>query len=122
MGRTEGRVALITGAARGQGRAHAQRLAEEGADIVALDALVDYGTMAYAMSTEDDLEETARLVRETGRDVVTGQVDVRDRAGLQAAVNRALKRFGKIDIAVINAGRYLLGRHVSAAVWIFTSG
>jgi SDR family mycofactocin-dependent oxidoreductase len=104
MGRTEGRVALITGAARGQGRAHAQRLAEEGADIIALDALTDYGTMAYPMSTGDDLEETARLVRAAGRDVMTDQVDVRDRAGLQAAVERALGRFGKIDIVVVNAG------------------
>ena len=104
MGRVEGRVALITGAARGQGRAHARRLAEEGANIVALDALTRYGTVSYPMPVEADLEETARLVREVGREVETAKVDVRDRAGMATAVERALERFGGIDIVVANAG------------------
>jgi NAD(P)-dependent dehydrogenase (short-subunit alcohol dehydrogenase family) len=88
MGRADQRVVLVTGAARGQGRAHARRLAEEGADIVAIDALVEYATIGYSMATKEDLEETARLVRETGRDVLAERVDVRDRDGLRAAVGR----------------------------------
>ncbi len=104
MGRVEGKVALITGAARGQGRAHAVRLAEEGADIIALDALVEYATMGYAMGTAEDLAETERLVKETGRQVLTAQVDVRDRPGLQAIVDRGIAQFGRLDILVANAG------------------
>lgn len=104
MGRVDGRVALITGAARGQGRAHAQRLAQEGADIVAVDALVEFGTIGYPMATEEDLAETAQLVKQAGRDVLTDRVDVRDRSGLQSVVDRALEQFGKIDIVVANAG------------------
>jgi SDR family mycofactocin-dependent oxidoreductase len=104
MGRVEGQVALITGAARGQGRAHALRLAQEGADIIAVDALTDFATMGYEMATEEDLAETARLVKETGRDIIAERVDVRDRPGLQAVVDRGLEQFGKIDILVANAG------------------
>jgi (+)-trans-carveol dehydrogenase len=104
MGRVEGRVAFITGAARGQGRAHAVRLAEEGADIIAIDSLTDVATMAYKMGTEEDLAETARLVKEAGREIIAEQADVRDRASLQAVVDRGLAQFGKIDILVANAG------------------
>jgi SDR family mycofactocin-dependent oxidoreductase len=120
MGRADGQVVLVTGAARGQGRAHARRLAEEGADIVAIDALVEYATIGYSMATKEDLEETARLVRETGRDVVAERVDVRDRDGLRAAVDRAIDRFGKIDAAVINAGIAPAGTpvwEISEAEW-----
>jgi SDR family mycofactocin-dependent oxidoreductase len=104
MGRVEGKVALITGAARGQGRAHAVRLAEEGADIIAIDALVEYATMGYSMGSAEDLAETERLVKETGRQVLTAQVDVRDRPGLQAIVDRGIAQFGRLDILVANAG------------------
>ena len=90
MGRVAGRVAFITGAARGQGRAHARRLAEEGADIVAIDSLTDVKSASYPMATSEDLEETARLVRETGRDVLAAQVDVRDRDALKSIVRDAL--------------------------------
>jgi len=80
MGRVQGKVAFITGAARGQGRSHAVRLAEEGADIIAVDLCQDYETVDYPMATPDDLKETARLVEEQGRRIVTVQADVREAA------------------------------------------
>jgi NAD(P)-dependent dehydrogenase (short-subunit alcohol dehydrogenase family) len=86
-GRAEGKVALVTGAARGQGRSHAVRLAEEGADIVAIDLCRPIGTVPYPLSTPEDLAETARLVEATGRAVVTAVADVRDLDGMRAAVN-----------------------------------
>ena len=82
MGRVSGKVAFITGAARGQGRSHALRLAEEGADIVAVDACAPISTVPYDLPTPDDLAETAKLVEEHDRRVLTRQVDVRDLAGL----------------------------------------
>jgi SDR family mycofactocin-dependent oxidoreductase len=104
MGRVEGKVAFITGGARGQGRAHAVRLAEEGADIIAVDLCGQIDTVNYAMSTDADLEETARLVEELDRRIVTRQADVRELAQLEAAVQAGLDAFGKIDIAIANAG------------------
>ena len=104
MGRVEGKVAFITGAARGQGRSHALRLAEEGADIVALDLCGQIGTVPYEMATPDDLAETAKLVEEQDRRIVTAQADVRDGAALQAAVDEGLSQFGHIDIVCANAG------------------
>jgi NAD(P)-dependent dehydrogenase (short-subunit alcohol dehydrogenase family) len=77
MGRVAGKVALITGAARGQGRSHAVRLAEEGADIVALDICAQIESVPYPLATAEDLKETARLVERTGRKIVTAQADVR---------------------------------------------
>jgi (+)-trans-carveol dehydrogenase len=88
MGLVDGRVALITGAARGQGRAEAVRLAEEGADIIAIDICEPVETIPYEGATRSDLEETAALVRKHGRGVVTVKADVRDLAALQAAVSR----------------------------------
>src|SRR5215210_7114768 len=84
--RFEGKVAFITGAARGQGRAEAVRLAQEGADIIAVDLCAQIGTVDYPMSTPEDLAETARLVEELDRRIVTRRADVRDLAALQAAV------------------------------------
>jgi (+)-trans-carveol dehydrogenase len=104
MGRVEGKVAFITGAARGQGRAHALRLAEEGADIVAVDLCAQVDGVNYPMSTPDDLAETARMVEELDHRIVTQQADVRDLGQLEAAVQTALSEFGKIDIAIANAG------------------
>ena len=86
MGRVQGKVAFITGAARGQGRSHAIRLAEEGADIIAVDLCEDITSIGYPMSRAADLDETARLVEKTGRRIITAQADVRDNAGLQAAL------------------------------------
>jgi len=107
MGRLEDRVAFVTGAARGQGRSHAVRLAQEGAHIVAIDSCGGsdaYPWMAYASATEADLAETARLVEATGRGIVARQADVRDLGSLQAAVQEGIDKFGHIDIVSANAG------------------
>jgi SDR family mycofactocin-dependent oxidoreductase len=102
--RAEGKVALVTGAARGQGRSHAVRLAEEGADIIALDLCRQIDTVPYPLSTPDDLAETAKLVTATGRTVVTAMADVRSLDGMRAAVDDAVARLGRLDIVAANAG------------------
>ncbi len=104
MGRVEGKVAFITGAARGQGRSHAVRLAEEGADIIAVDLCQDYGTVDYPMSTPDDLKETARLVEAQGRRIVALQADVREAAQLRGALEQGIGELGKVDVVVAQAG------------------
>lgn len=104
MGKLDGKVAFITGVARGQGRSHAQLLAEEGADIIGIDALVDYDTITYPMGTAEDLEETRRLIEKTGRRAVLTQADVRDRAAVQAAVDAGVKELGRLDLVAVNAG------------------
>ncbi|WP_024440884.1 MULTISPECIES: mycofactocin-coupled SDR family oxidoreductase [unclassified Mycobacterium] len=104
MGRVAGKVAFITGAARGQGRSHALRLAEEGADIIAVDLCQDIETIGYPMARPEDLEETAKLVEKTGRSIVTAQADVRDAAALKTALDAGLAEFGKLDIVVAQAG------------------
>ena len=103
-GRVAGKVAFITGAARGQGRSHAIRLAEEGADIIAVDICRNYDTVGYAMATADDLEETKNFVEKTGRRIVTAQADVRNEAELRGALEAGLAEFGKVDIVVAQAG------------------
>jgi SDR family mycofactocin-dependent oxidoreductase len=100
MGRVQGKVAFVTGAARGQGRSHAVRLAEEGADIIAIDRCKDFETVGYPMATPEDLEETAKLVEKTGRGIVTAQADVSDAGQLREALERGLAEFGKVDIVV----------------------
>lgn len=102
--RVQGKVALVTGAARGQGRAHALRLAEEGADVVAVDICAQVSTAPYPTATPADLAETARLVEEHDRRIIARQVDVRDLGGLQNVVDEAVVEFGGIDIVVANAG------------------
>jgi SDR family mycofactocin-dependent oxidoreductase len=104
MGRVQGKVAFITGAARGQGRSHAVRLAEEGADIIAVDICRDFETVGYPMATPDDLKETARLVELLDRRVVAVEADVRDRSQLQAAIERGIAELGGLDIVVAQAG------------------
>lgn len=104
MGRVAGKVAFITGAARGQGRSHALRLAEEGADIIAVDLCQDIETIGYPMARPEDLEETAKLVEKTGRGIVTTQADVRDAAALKTALDAGIAEFGKLDIVVAQAG------------------
>lgn len=104
-GRVAGKVAFITGAARGQGRAHAVRLAEEGADIIAVDACAPIATVdKYAPATEEDLAETAALVEKLGRRIVTRKADVRDPGALQAALDEGADQLGGLDIVVANAG------------------
>lgn len=104
QGRVAGKVALVTGAARGQGRSHALRLAAEGADIVAVDVCGPVSNLTYETATPDDLATTARLVEDTGARVVTAAVDVRDAAGLAEAVTEGAAALGGLDIAVANAG------------------
>ena len=104
MARFEGRVALITGAARGQGRSHAVRLAEEGADVVLVDACTDVPTVPYDQPGTEALEETRALVEKTGRRVVSHVADVRDRQALQRIVAEATDALGVVDIVIANAG------------------
>lgn len=103
-GRVEGKVAFISGAARGQGRSHAVRLAQEGADIIAVDVCGPIDNLAYPHSTPEDLAETAELVKRHDRRIVTAQVDVRDYDGLKAAVDSGVGQLGRLDIIVANAG------------------
>jgi len=103
-GRVEGKVAFITGAARGQGRSHAVRLAQEGADIIAVDVCQQIRGVPFPMSTPDDLKETVRLVEEQDRRIVAAQADVRDYAALKAAVDDGVAQLGRLDIVVANAG------------------
>jgi SDR family mycofactocin-dependent oxidoreductase len=103
-GRVAGKVAFITGAGRGQGRSHAIRLAEEGADIIAVDICRDYDTVAYPMATEADLAETVKAVEALDRRIVAAQADVRDAAGLKAAVDDGVAQLGRLDIVSANAG------------------
>ncbi|WP_068397357.1 mycofactocin-coupled SDR family oxidoreductase [Kribbia dieselivorans] len=104
MGRLNGKVAFITGAARGQGRSHAVRLAEEGASIIAMDICAQIPTVFYPMATPEDLAETERLVKEAGGQIVTSIGDVRNYEDVQAAHDLGIERFGKVDIVVPNAG------------------
>lgn len=110
-GTLEGRVAFVTGAARGQGRAHAVRLADEGADIIAIDvcAPVD-DTITYPSATSEDLAETVSAVEATGRKVLAREVDIRDLAAQQQVVADGVEQFGRLDIVVANAGVLSWGR------------
>jgi len=106
MGRVEGKVAFITGAARGQGRSHALRLAQEGADIIAVDFVTPdaHPWMAYRQAEPGQLDETVALVEKTGRRIVARRADVRDRASLLAALDAGLAEFGHVDVVSANAG------------------
>ncbi len=103
-GRVEGKVAFITGAARGQGRAHAVRLAQEGADIIAIDICKQVDSVQIPLSTPEDLAETADLVKGHNRRIYTAEVDVRDYDALKAAVDAGVEQLGRLDIIVANAG------------------
>jgi SDR family mycofactocin-dependent oxidoreductase len=100
----DGKVAFITGAARGQGRSHALRLAEEGAEIIAVDICRPIETVPYELPTPDDLAETAKLVEDLDRRIVAREADVRDLGQLQAAVQEGISEFGHIDVVCANAG------------------
>jgi SDR family mycofactocin-dependent oxidoreductase len=104
MGMLEGKVAFVTGAARGQGRSHALRMAQEGADIIAVDLCGQIDTVPYAMSTPEDLAETVRQVEALDRRIVASQADVRDGAALKAALDDGVAQLGKLDIVAANAG------------------
>lgn len=105
MGRLDGKVAFITGAARGQGRSHASFLAREGASIIAVDICEQIDSVnLYKLASKDDLAETNRIVAAAGGSIVTAQADVRSSAQLNAAVDAGLSAFGRIDICIANAG------------------
>lgn len=103
-GRLDGKVAFITGAARGQGRAHAVAMAKEGADVIAIDICRQIESNPYPLATPDDLAETERAVKEVGRRVVARIADVRERHELRDAVEAGIADLGKIDTVVANAG------------------
>ncbi len=104
MGRLENKVAFITGAARGQGRSHAVRLAQEGADIIAIDVLEEVPGAPYGPATEEDLAETVRQVEALDRRIVASKADVRDYEGLKAALDEGVAQLGRLDIVSANAG------------------
>jgi (+)-trans-carveol dehydrogenase len=104
MGRLDGKVAFITGAARGQGRSHALRLAQEGADIIAVDICSQVETVGYPLATSDDLAETVRQVEALDRRIVATEADVRDSAALTRAVDDGVAQLGRLDIVLANAG------------------
>ena len=119
MGALDGQVAMITGAARGQGRAHALALAAEGADIVAADAPGPMMDLTYPLGTEDDLRDTAKRVEELGRRCLPIALDVRDSGRVAAAVEQTLTEMGSLEIVVANAGIVSTGPldEVSDQVW-----
>lgn len=116
-GQLEGKVAFITGAARGQGRSHAIRLAQEGADIIAIDICRQIDTVPYPMSTSDDLAETVNQVEALDRRIHAVEADVRDRDALQAAFDAGVAELGRIDIVLANAGIAPLSVNPSPAEW-----
>jgi SDR family mycofactocin-dependent oxidoreductase len=118
-GRVAGKVAFITGAARGQGRSHAIRLAEEGADIIAVDIAAQVGSVPYPMATPDDLAETVKEVEALDRRIVATQADVRDYSALKAALDDGVAQLGRLDIVSANAGivSYGLAADLEEQTW-----
>jgi SDR family mycofactocin-dependent oxidoreductase len=104
MGKFDGKVAFVTGGARGQGRSHALALAREGASVAVIDLCRQLHSVEHTMSTPEDLAETEHLLKEAGAEALVQQVDVRDADGVAAAVAATVERFGRLDIAVANAG------------------
>ncbi|MCH6171026.1 mycofactocin-coupled SDR family oxidoreductase [Pseudonocardia alaniniphila] len=103
-GRLEGKVALISGAARGQGRSHAVSLAQEGADIIAFDICRRLDTVPYPMATPEDLEQTVKLVEDLDCRIMAREADVRDSAAVRALVDEGVAEFGRLDVVCANAG------------------
>jgi SDR family mycofactocin-dependent oxidoreductase len=119
MGKLDGKVAFITGAARGQGRSHAIRLAQEGADIIAVDLCAQVASVPYAMATPADLAETVKEVEALDRRIVATQADVRDYGALKAALDDGVAQLGKLDIVSANAGIFSYGTldQLSETAW-----
>lgn len=115
MGKLDGKVALVTGAARGQGRSHCLTLAAEGADIIAFDICADIASTPYALATKADLDRTVTDVEALGRRVESAVVDVRDWAGVRSATDNGVRALGGLDIVVANAGISPLGNPSLAA-------
>lgn len=118
MQRLSGKVAVVTGAARGQGRSHAVHLADEGADIIALDICAEIETNHYPLATRDELDETVKLVEKSGRRVISAVVDVRDRMSLKRAIDDAVAELGGLHVVVANAGICPLGNQVPSRGFI----
>ncbi len=118
MGRVQGKVAFVTGAGRGQGRSHAVRLAEEGADIIAVDRCEDFATIGYPMATPEDLEETAQFVEKTGQRCITAKVDVSDVVSLKSVLDDGVAELGKLDIVVTAAGIAGMKGSADLLAWI----
>jgi len=118
-GRLEGKVAFVTGAARGQGRSHAVRLAEEGADIIAIDLCEDVNSIPFPLATPEDLEQTVKEVESLGRRIVASKVDVRDLSAVQDALSRGVDALGQLDIVCANAGvvSYGMSHEIDAETW-----
>ena len=108
-GRVEGKVAFITGAARGQGRSHALTLAREGADIIAVDIAKQIDSVPYPLATPDDLAETVKQVEALDRRIVAAQADVRDYDALKQALDEGVAELGRLDIVSANAGVFGFG-------------
>ncbi|MEW2397207.1 mycofactocin-coupled SDR family oxidoreductase [Streptomyces sp. NPDC046862] len=108
--RFQGKVAFVTGAARGLGRAEAVRFAAEGADIIALDLCEDLPTTEYPGATVEDLAETARLVEELGRRILTHKADIRDYPAVRAALEESVRELGRLDVVAANAGMTTFAR------------
>ncbi|MDZ7675472.1 MAG: mycofactocin-coupled SDR family oxidoreductase [Acidimicrobiales bacterium] len=117
MGKLDGQVAFITGAARGQGRAHAIRMAQEGADIIGIDICRQLKSVGYEMSTREDLDETVRLVKDLGRRIQVHEVDVRDVDALREAFDAGVAELGPVTIVVANAGMGPGGAASSQEQW-----
>jgi SDR family mycofactocin-dependent oxidoreductase len=121
MGRLAGKVAVITGAGRGQGRSHAVRLAEEGADVIVIDlGDGEVASVQYPLAGTEDLEETARLVRKSGQRAVVKVADVRDRAALRQAVAEGVAELGRLDVVIPNAGILPIGANRPIEAYIDT--
>ncbi|MGW4340669.1 mycofactocin-coupled SDR family oxidoreductase [Rhodococcus koreensis] len=120
MGRVAGKVALVTGAARGQGRAHSVRLAEEGADIIAVDVCAPLRGVQYAAATEDDLRETVEAVEKTGQRIHSATLDTRNLDGLRQVVNEGVDELGSLDIICANAGICIAGDWDTITPQMFT--
>lgn len=118
----QGKTALVTGAARGQGRSHALRMAAEGANIIAIDVYAQLETVTYSMPTPEDLEATLSEIRAHGVEAIGAVVDVRDRGPLHRAVADAVAQLGGLDIVVANAGISPIGPDVPVSAWFETAG
>jgi SDR family mycofactocin-dependent oxidoreductase len=119
--RVAGKVALVTGAARGQGRSHAIHLAREGADIIAVDFCTSFDTISYPMATTEDLAQTAKEIEALDRRVLTIQADVRDSAAMQDAVAQGIAEFGKLDVVLANAGICAMAAEQPLQAWVDVS-
>lgn len=117
MGKLDGRVAFITGAARGQGRSHAIRLAEEGADIIAVDVCAQIDSVPYPMATSDDLADTVKQVEALDRRIVAREADVRDAEALRSALAAGVAELGQVEIVLANAGIAPMSLHPRPQEW-----